>query len=375
MALIGVTGHRGFVGQHLVDAILRTEGLTLRGIDTLESDLSEAGPELEDFVQGIDVLVHLAGANRPESPEGFAKGNIDTTRNLLDAMAATGSNPLVIFASSIQAERDNPYGRSKLAAEELLVERAAAQGFPLAILRITNVFGAGCRPFYNSVVATFCHLVATGGEPEVHHDAELNLIPVNDVVTRILDLARSTFSADSVLRQTLVSDDAISVSALRDKLLSYRDQRSAGQIPDFRCRFDRELYATLVSYFDVDQWQIVLALHTDERGSLVEAFRFQSQGQVFFSTSKPGVTRGNHYHTRKTERFLVVEGEAILRLRKRLSRDIIEYPLSGPAPRIVEIPVGYVHNISNTGEGQLVLLVWANELFDPQDADTYFEPV
>jgi len=375
MARIGVTGHDGFVGRHLVDALERIEGNEVRGLDLRQHDLTVPGEPIDRFVEGLDVLIHVAGVNRPETPEGFVSGNVEATRNLMDAVERSGRRPLVIYASTVQAERDNDYGRSKLAAEKVLEEYADRIGLSLAILRITNVFGAGCRPFYNSVVATFCHLVASGEEPQVANDAEVTLVSVNDVVGRIVELATQGLPDVRFLRETLTSSNTLRVSELKERLLSYRDMRVNCVIPDFQSRFDRELYATLVSYFQPDHWAISLERHGDERGELVEVFRFAKQGQVFFSTTKPGVTRGNHYHTRKTERFLVVEGEAVLRLRPRKSSEVREYQVSGAEPCVVEIPIGYVHNITNVGSGLMVLLVWVNELFDPDDPDTFFEEV
>jgi UDP-2-acetamido-2,6-beta-L-arabino-hexul-4-ose reductase len=373
MAIIGVTGHHGFVGSHLWLALGRVEGTQLRGIDFREHDLSVPGPAIDSFVADLDVVFHLAGANRPKTPADFVTGNVDTTRNLLDAIERSGANPLVIYASTIHAELDNDYGRSKMAAEQLLEERADRLGLPLVILRIANVFGAGCRPFYNSVVATFCHQVALGEEPQVLNDAELSLASVNEVVSRLVELATTDRPKLNKVRETVAGSCTIRVSEIRDRLIAFREMRAKGVIPDFQSLFDRELYATLVSYIPPDEWALDLERHTDERGGLVEAFRFAQQGQVFFSTSRPGVVRGNHYHTRKTERFLVVEGNAIIRLRKLQAEKVKEFAVSGISPRVVEIPVGYVHNITNVGEGTLVLLVWVNELFDQNDTDTFFQ--
>jgi len=371
MSTVAITGHEGFVARHVIRALRRDDRFTIRTLPH-ERDLLNPGA-LPDFVRGADVIVHLAGVNRAESLADFEQGNLETTRRLLEAIAASGEHPLLIYSSSMQAYKDTIYGISKRNAEQLIADAGKAHSIPYEVLRITNVFGPGCRPFYNSVVATFCHQIARGEEPTVLKDAEIALISVNAVADEIARIVggNEALPGARAVRRDLSTRDRITVSGLRDLLKRFDRCRKAGLMPDFSSRFERELYATFLTYTDTASWCAPLVKRTDARGDLVESIRLEKQGQVFFSTSAPGIVRGNHYHTRKVERFVVVAGEAVIRLRRLDSHDVVEFRVGGDAPKVVEIPVDHAHEIRNVGGGVMTLLVWTNELFDPADPDTF----
>ncbi len=372
---VGVTGHEGFVGRHVLRALKRRGIEEVVGLDRSQGGLLDRDA-VGRFVTGLHAVIHLAGVNRADSDKEFEEGNVEATRSLLEAVAACPNPPRVVFSSSIHAGRPDAYGRTKLAAEELVLEYARQHGFSAQVLRVTNVFGEGCRPFYNSVVATFCHQVASGQEPRILSDSEVALIPVSTVAEALVDAATAPAAPGPVERRELAGGDVIRVSELASRLVRFARERASGRIPELSSLLDRHLYATLLTYFPIGG--MALEAHpwrSDARGDLVELFHFEKQGQIFFSTTRPGVTRGNHYHTRKVERFLVVRGEADLNLRHVDSAEVTTFHLSGRTPGIVEIPVSYTHNITNTGTGDLVLLIWADELFDPADPDTFALPV
>jgi len=283
--------------------------------------------------------------------------------------------PHIVFASSTQRDRDTAYCRAKRQCEQRLAawvdggRRRAA-----TVLVIPNVYGPGCRPFYNSVVATFCHQLAHGEEPKITQDAAIDFVWVNDLVDQIADAV--TAPATGFGMGTIQKSGTLRVSELLDKLRRFRKSRfDDGVMPDLTDRFDASLYATLESYFDLDRHAWQPQVHADDRGRLFEILKLAGGGQVFFSTTKPGVTRGNHYHTRKIEWFCVVEGEAAIRLRRVGTGEVREFRVSGREPQFVSIPVWHVHQIENTGEADLLTMFWTNEIFNADDPDTYYEKV
>ncbi|MBM4356081.1 MAG: SDR family oxidoreductase, partial [Deltaproteobacteria bacterium] len=367
---VGVTGHEGFVGRHVLRALSRRGVGDVVGLDRSQGGLLDR-EAVARFLDGLDAVIHLAGVNRAESEAEFVQGNVEATGCLVDAVEAQPRPPAVVFSSSIHAGRPDPYGRTKLAAEELILGRAEQHPFPAVVFRVTNVFGEGCRPFYNSVVATFCHQVARGEEPKILVDSRVALVPVSVVADALVEAALSCPGTDVRERRELTSTDVIAVSDLLARLRRFAGERAAGRIPELSGLLDRHLYATLLSHYPLDR--MALAGHpwkSDARGELVELFHFERQGQIFFSTTRPGVVRGHHYHARKVERFLVVRGEAELRLRHVDDSSVTVFRLTGAEPRIVEIPVSHAHCIENTGCDDMILLIWADELFDPSDPDT-----
>lgn len=365
-----VTGANGFLGRNLCVHLARRPEVEL-----LRYDIDRRPEDLESALAGADVIFHLAGVNRPENVGDFMPGNAGLTQQICDKLAALGRTPLVVLSSSIQVDSDNPYGRSKLAAEKALRQFCDRTGTPGRIYRLKNLFGKWSRPNYNSVTATFCHNIAAGRPIEIS-DAErlIDLTYVDDVVAAFLaELMRSPE------RGCTLADDLpshrISLADLAHLIKSFRDHRENLFLPDFSSSFIRALYATYLSHLPPDDFAYQLGMKADNRGSLAEFLKSPSSGQVFISRTRPGITRGNHYHHTKTEKFLVVEGKAIVRFRHITGGEVIEYEVSGEQYRVVDIPPGYTHSIENIGPGELVTLFWASEVFDPQRPDTYGLPV
>lgn len=362
-----VTGAKGFIGSNLVVALDR------RGVEVTEIDVDSTPDRLRDGLRGAAAVFHLAGVNRPEREEDFTTGNEGSTRDVCDTLARLGRTPLLVLSSSTQAALDNPYGRSKRAAEEVAQEFARATGAPVRVFRLPGVFGKWCRPNYNSVVATFCHAIAHGEEITISDPArEVELVHVVDVVAAFVGLldGRDPPVKDGLCVVEPVT--RITLGRLAELVRSFRAGRENAEAPPVDCRFTRLLYSTYLSYLPVDRLAYDLAQRTDPRGELAELLRSPAFGQIFVSRTRPGITRGHHYHDAKVEKFVVVEGEAVVRFRSILGHQVVEYPVTGRDFRVVDIPPGYTHSISNLGDGDLVVLFWASEPFDPEHPDTYF---
>ena len=289
-------------------------------------------------------------------------------------MDDAGARPAVVFASSIQAELDNPYGASKLAAERVLAAWSRDGGGPVAVFRLPNVFGKWGRPSYNSVVATFCHNVARGLPIRVDDpDAAVKLVHVGDVVAAFLQALEAP--PRGVEQRTVAPVTETTVGELAARVRAFRAAQHSPDLPDLSEHFTRALFSTYLSYLEPGDLAFDLDVHADERGDLAELVRESHAGQIFVSRTHPGITRGNHYHDTKVERFMVIGGEGVVRLRPLGGDDVLEYRVSGAAPRAVIIPPGTVHSIENVGLTEMVTLFWAGEVFDPARPDTYFEPV
>ncbi|HEY3383836.1 MAG TPA: NAD-dependent epimerase/dehydratase family protein [Vicinamibacterales bacterium] len=364
-----VTGSRGFVGQNLCTELARR-----KGVELAEYDVDDPLKTLDDSLADADVVFHLAGVNRPMSPDEFRAVNVDLTEEVCRKLAALGRWPKVILASSIQAAFDNPYGVSKRTAEEALERYAQDGGAPAVVYRLKNLFGKWCRPNYNSVTATFCHNIANDIPIQISDSANLvDLTYIDEVVSAFVgELDDRTpgirFAAPLPSRQITLGD-------LASLIGSFRDSRDSLLLPDFSQSFVRQLYATYLSYLPSDRFAYSLNIKTDQRGSLAECIKQPAFGLFFVSHTKPGITRGNHYHHTKTEKFMVVSGEAIIRFRHILSSQVTEYRVSGDQYQVVDIPPGYTHSIENVGDTDLVTLFWACEVFDPSRPDTIFLPV
>ncbi len=379
MLKIGITGQPGFIGTHLYNTL----GLypdKFRRIPFADSYFSDEAA-LNAFVGECDVIVHLAAMNRHNDPEVLYQTNIKLVKQLIGAMKHTGSTPHVLFSSSTQEERDNQYGKSKREGRQLLSDWALANNAKFTGLIIPNVYGPYGHPYYNSVVATFCHQLTHGEEPRIETDGELKLIYVSELAAEIIDhiTAMKQEPASQGISDTVeVPHTAvIKVSQLLQKLQSFRvGYFKQGIIPNLNNSFDRNLFNTFLCYIDhASFFPFPLKMNTDQRGSFVETVKLNSGGQVSFSVTKPGITRGNHYHTRKAERFAVIRGTAVIQLRKTGTDKVLSFGLSGDQPAFVDMPVWYTHNITNTGDEDLYTIFWINEFFDPDDPDTYFEKV
>lgn len=372
MIKIGITGQNGFIGTHLYNTL----GLAPDQFERVSFDRAyfKNDAKMEQFGSQCDVIVHLAGLNRHNDPDTIYRTNLDLVNRLIRAMESTGSTPHVIFASSTQESSDNPYGRSKKESRQLLEAWAAACDARFSGMVIPNVFGPFGHPFYNSVVATFCHQLTHGAQPEIHVDGELKLVYVADLVQTMIN--QITDPQWPVANQ--YSPTTIKVSLILEKLETFKHLYMENHIiPPLQDAFDRNLFNTFVCYIDhASFYPGMLKPHTDPRGSFVEVLKLDSMGgQVSFSTTVPGITRGNHFHTRKFERFAVIKGKARIDLRRIGTDETLSFEMDGTAPSFVDMPIWFTHNITNIGDDELYTLFWISEFYDPEDGDTFFEEV
>ena len=377
MLRIGITGQAGFIGTHLFNTL----GLYPDRYERIpfERAYFESEADLDAFVGQCDAIVHLAAVNRHGDPQVIYDTNIGLVKKLIQALERTGSRAQVLFSSSTQEERDNLYGQSKREGRELLAAWAKKAGARFSGMVIPNVFGPFGHPFYNSVVATFCHQLARGEMPRIEMDAEMKLIYVGELVQQFIARLDATQVEDPPAQDLILVPHTyeIQVSQLLKLLETYRDQYLAkGVIPALENTFERNLFNTFRCYIPIEtHFPVKFTQHTDARGAFVEVIRLGVGGQVSFSTTVPGVTRGNHFHTRKIERFAVIKGRARIQLRRIGTKQVLNFDLDGAEPAYVDMPVWYAHNIANTGEEDLYTVFWINELYDPEDADTYLEVV
>ncbi len=376
MKKIGITGQAGFVGSHLFNTLNLKEGVELVPFKRSFFDSPKA---LDGFVASCDAIVHLAAMNRHEDPQVIYDTNLRLVDELIASLERTGANPHIVFSSSTQEERDNLYGKSKKEGKLRLMAWAEKNRGRVTSLTIPNVFGPFGKPNYNSVVATFCHKVARGESPEIIQDNEIGLIYVNELVAEIIAVLEAQPDADSVYgapEYPIEPRHKKKVSEILKLLLGFRESyQKNGVFPDLTDDFGRALFNTYRCYIPSDHYPVKLTKHTDPRGSFVEITRANTPGQFSFSTTVPGITRGNHFHTRKAERFAVIQGKARIQLRRIGTDQVINYDLDGSSPSYVDMPIWYTHNITNTGDEELITLFWINEPFDPEDPDTYFEDV
>ena len=436
MQTILVTGSAGFIGKHLVEALWRRQDTHV-----IPFDLDTPSENLEHGLHEADVIYHLAGVNRPQKVDEFKTGNADFTASICASLSALGRNPIIVLSSSVQVELDNPYGLSKRQAEESLrrweeeggqraegtghntsprlspqggegeqKSEAVGGGRRAVIFRLKNVFGKWCRPNYNSVTATFCHNIAhdlpiTISDP----GKELELLYIDDVVAAFLSVLDGPKvrgqrpEASNTEYREVPRSFKVTLGELAARIRSFRDSRTNLVMPLLDDALTRCLYATYLSYLDGADFGYKLEIKTDNRGCLAEFMKSAQFGHIFVSRTKPGITRGNHYHHTKTEKFLVVEGEASIRFRKIVSEElgaaaakppsepripnlehpnphfklptsnsvVIEHRVSGRDFKVLDIPPGYTHSIENVGPTEMVVLFWASEVFDPSKPDTY----
>jgi UDP-2-acetamido-2,6-beta-L-arabino-hexul-4-ose reductase len=378
MIKVGITGQSGFVGTHLFNTL----GLHPDKFERVEfkDEYFQNEKVLQDFVSTCDVIVHLAAMNRHNDPEVIYNTNIGLVKQLIAACKATNSTPHILFSSSTQEERDNLYGKSKKEGRELLEQWALNNDAQFTGLIIPNVYGPFGHPYYNSVVATFCHQLTHNETPKIEVDGEVKLIYVGELVKEIIEMIEDMAAeeekglADTAFVEYTAS---IKVSDLLAKLNQYKSNYfEKGEIPSLGDSFDRNLWNTFLCYLDHSTFfPYHLKLNTDNRGSFVETVKLNSGGQVSFSTTVPGITRGNHFHTRKAERFAVIKGKATIELRRIGTDKVMTFELDGTQPSFVDMPIWHTHNITNVGDEELYTIFWINEHYDPEDTDTYFEKV
>ena len=367
-----ITGAKGFIGRHLVARLSRCADLEL-----CEYDVGNSNAELHQWATAADVVFHLAGVNRPQQVEEFETGNAGLTNTLCTILRRAKRSPRILLSSSIQAALDNPYGVSKRHAEIILGQFAEDTGAHVSIFRLKNVFGPGCRPNYNSVTATFCHHIANDLPIQINDaNYQIELVHVDDVVSALVDEMNSADqSGGLVSRGDGIPSYALRLGDLAGRIQFFHEMQHSLQTPDFSIRFNQQLYATYLSYIDRKKWQYDLNIKRDARGSLAEFIKSPWFGQIFISRTLPGITRGNHYHNVKTEKFLVVEGEGLIRFRPIDGTEILEFHVRGEDYQVLEIPPCYTHSITNIGKSEMITLFWASEIFDPDRPDTFFLPV
>lgn len=366
-----ITGANGFVGKNLT-AHLKTIGkdeLMLYDIDTDEKLLSK-------YAGSCDFVFHLAGINRPKNDEEFMQGNFGFTGKLLDALKASGNKAPIVTTSSIQAAYDNPYGKSKKAGEDLLFEYGKETGAQVIIFRLPNVFGKWSRPNYNSAVATFCYNISRNLPIQVNDaDPLMRLVYIDDLLNELVLCMKSEMHVGDDGFAYVPTVHEIHLKRIPELLYGFKEMRQNLKVPDFADGFEKKLYSTYLSFLDEDDFAYELKGHTDNRGSFTEFIRTPERGQVSVNVSKPGITKGEHWHHTKNEKFLVVKGEGVIKFRKIGEEKVISYPVSGDVLTVVDIPCGYTHNITNVGSEDMVTVMWANEPFDPDNPDTFYEKV
>lgn len=364
-----ITGAKGFIGKNLI-AELENRGYT----DILKYDIDSEPALLDKFCKECEFVFNLAGVNRPEREEDFMRGNYCFAMRLLDTLRANNNKCPVMLSSSIQADLDNSYGRSKKAGEELFIQYSNDIGAKVLIYRFPNVFGKWCRPNYNSVIATFCNNIAKG-LPITVNDRKtlLKLVYIDDLVAELISALEGYPNVDDsgycyvpvVYHETL--------GEIVDLLYSFKTSRKTLAIPyTGDGSFEKKLYATYLSYLPQNDFVYDLKMNIDERGSFTEILKSNERGQFSVNITKPGITKGNHWHHTKNEKFVVVAGHGKIQFRKIDSAEIITYVVSGEKIQVVDIPPGYTHCITNIGDTELITFMWCNECYDPNKADTYY---
>jgi UDP-2-acetamido-2,6-beta-L-arabino-hexul-4-ose reductase len=362
-----VTGANGFVGKNLI-AELKNRGNNDIFEFTREIDHSL----LDQYTRDCDFVFHLAGVNRPKDENEFMEGNFGFTTELLELLKKHGNNAPVLITSSIQATQDNPYGKSKKAGEDLVFAHGKEIGAQALVYRLPNLFGKWSKPNYNTVVATYCHNIARDIDIQVNNpDAKLTLCYIDDVLEEFL---KALEGKPTILDNycTVPVTHTINLGELADAIKGFKESRENIRIPNMEDSLTKKLYSTYLSFLPEDKFSYDLKMNIDNRGSFTEFFRTPERGQVSVNVSKPEITKGNHWHHTKNEKFLVVSGAGLIRFRKIDSDKIIEYRVSGDKFQVIDIPTGYTHSIVNVGENDLVTVMWVNECFDPEKPDTHF---
>ncbi|HEY5556700.1 capsular polysaccharide biosynthesis protein CapF [Acetobacterium sp.] len=365
-----VTGANGFLGKNLVTSLKE-----MKYIEILTFGRNDDDKKLQQYTKECNFVFHLAGVNRPTDTKEFMVGNYSFTKNLLGALKLNKNTCPILFASSTQAKLNNPYGESKKAGEDLLRDYGKLTGSHVLIYRFPNVFGKWCRPNYNSVVATFCHNIAHEIAIKVNDPSVImNLVYIDDLIEELINALDGKENRTSEFCEVPV-DYTIALGEIVDLIDSFKKSREDRSIPDMSDAFTKKLYSTYLSYLPENQFSYELKMNVDNRGSFTEFIKTPDRGQISVNISKPGIIKGNHWHHTKSEKFLVVWGKGVIRFRKIDTDKVLEYFVAGDKMEVVDIPIGYTHNIENLGEDDMVTIMWANEPFDLNKPDTYYMEV
>jgi len=368
-----VTGAKGFIGKNLIVELKNRDYK-----DILEYDIDTNPSNLDEYCKDADFVFHLAGVNRPKDSEEFMEGNFGFTSVLLNTLKKYNNTCPVMISSSTQAELNNPYGESKKAGENLIFDYGLETGAKVLVYRFPNVFGKWCRPNYNSAVATFCHNIAHDLPIQVNDPCvQMNLVYIDDVINELIKQLkndRSTIVQQSINNRFYDVNPVytIKLGEIVDLIYSFKKSREDKSIPNMSDEFTKKLYSKYLSYLPEYKFSYELKMNIDQRGSFTEFIKTPDRGQVSINISKPGITKGNHWHHTKNEKFLVVSGKGVIRFRKIGSDEVLEYLVSGDKMEVVDIPPGYTHNIENLGDTDMVTIMWANEQFNPESPDTFY---
>ena len=388
MKKILVTGSNGFVGKNTVVALKEANKY-----EVLTIDRSNSEEELKEATLNADFIVHLAGVNRPKDTKEFYEGNGGLTEKIVGFLKENNKNTPILITSSTHAVLDNDYGKSKKQSEDALIKYSDECDAKVYIFRLPNLFGKWCKPNYNSAVSTFCYNIAHDLDVWVNDPAiELNLVYIDDVVASIIDVIEDQniiklSNIDEEVAVTTIGASSIQIDKyyyevttvykrtlgnIVDSLKMFRNMRKSLLIPDLSDGFNKALYSTYLTYLEKDDFSYYLDKKEDNRGWLAELVKSPQFGQMFVSKTHPGITRGNHWHHTKTEKFIVIQGKAAIRFRKLDEDKVIEYIVDGEKPQVLDIPPGYTHSIENIGQDEVITLFWSNEMFNPEKPDTYF---
>lgn len=368
MKTVFISGSDGFIGKNLRAALMK-----LKDVKILTFDIKDNLLLLTKHLGKADIVYHLAGVNRPDRIEEFENINVGLTQDIVNILQGMGRHPTVVFSSSTQATLNNPYGTSKKKAEDILTQYAKRCEGRIHIYRLPNVFGKWSRPNYNSVVATFCYNISHGLDISISDEnKELELVYSDDVVNEFVKFLTFPNCRKDAVYCEIGRKHRITLGELAKKIYQLRDIRSSLVVPDLADDFMKCLHATYLSYLDKGQFSYPLDVKTDHRGCLAELIKSEHFGQIFVSKTHEGVVRGNHYHDSKIEKFCVIQGEGIIKFRHILKGEVLSYPVSGKNIEVVDIPPGYTHSIENVGKEEMIVIFWANQVFDPINPDTYY---
>ena len=377
-----ITGAKGFVGKNLVSTLKnikdgkdKTRNIDIEDIYSYDAD--NTIEDLKKYTGDCDFVFHLAGINRPKDISEFYQGNATFTETLCSLLEEHDNKSPILISSSIQASKDNDYGKSKKEGEEYLLNHGKKMDSKVYIYRLANLFGKWCRPNYNSVTATWCYNVANGKDIQINDpNVELPLCYIDDVVNEFLNALEGHPTACKEGIYEVHPVHHVKLGELADIIKSFKESRGTLNVPNMKeGSLEKKLYSTYLSYLPKDKFSYPLKMNTDQRGSFTEFLKTEEYGQVSVNVSKPGITKGQHWHHSKNEKFLVVSGKGLIQFRDIYSDEIIEYYVSGDKLEVIDIPTGYTHNIINIGESDMVTIMWANEKFDPKHPDTYYEEV